>query len=121
MKLSKLSEVLDAPYENGSPDMEITGVAGIEDAVSGQLTFVANPKYAAKARTTHASAVIVAKDFPTIPAAILRSRPPHLRARDQLFYQPPQLAGCTPQRPYPSRQNRLGTHRTLRGDLMRTW
>jgi len=99
MKLSKLSEVLDAPYENGSPDMEITGVAGIEDAVSGQLTFVANPKYAAKARTTHASAVIVAKDFPTIPAAILRSRNPYLTFAHaiKLFYQPPQyLPGVHP-------------------------
>jgi UDP-3-O-[3-hydroxymyristoyl] glucosamine N-acyltransferase len=94
MKLSKLSEALRAPYENGSPDMEIAGVAGIEDAVAGQLTFVANPKYAAKARTTHASAVIVAEDFPAIPAAMLRSKNPYLTFAHaiQLFYQPPQYA-----------------------------
>ena len=94
MKLSKLSEALHTPYENGSPDTEITGVAGIEDAVSGQLTFVANPKYAAKARTTHASAVIVAQDFPAIPAAMLRSTNPYLTFAQaiKLFYQPPQYA-----------------------------
>ena len=94
MKLAKLSEALHTPYENGSPDTEITGVAGIEDAVSGQLTFVANPKYAAKARTTHASAVIVAQDFPAIPAAMLRSTNPYLTFAQaiKLFYQPPQYA-----------------------------
>jgi len=92
MKLSKLSEALHAPYENGSPDTEITGVAGIEDAVSGQLTFVANPKYAAKARTTHASAVIVDQVFPAIPTAMLRSKNPYLTFAHaiKLFYQPPQ-------------------------------
>jgi UDP-3-O-[3-hydroxymyristoyl] glucosamine N-acyltransferase len=94
MKLSKLSEALDAPYENGSPDTEITGVAGIEDAVAGHLTFVANPKYAGKARITRASAVIVDENFPPLSAAMLRSKNPYLTfARAiQLFYQPPQYA-----------------------------
>src|SRR5437667_6612835 len=31
-------------------DLEITGVAGIEEAGVGQITFLANPKYAAAAR-----------------------------------------------------------------------
>jgi len=94
MKLDQLSEALHAPFENGSPDTEITGVAGLEDALSGQLTFVANPKYAAKARTTRASAVIVAENFPAIPAAMLRSKNPYLTfARAiEIFYQPPQYA-----------------------------
>ncbi len=94
MKLAKLSEALHAPFENGSPDAEITGVAGIEDAVSGQLTFVANPKYAAKARTTRASAVIVDENFPPISRAVLRSKNPYLTFAQaiELFYQPPQFA-----------------------------
>lgn len=91
MKLGKLAESLQVRIENGSPDMEITGVAGIEQAVAGEVTFVANPKYAAAARTTRASAVIVAEDFPAIPGATLRSKNPYLTfARAiELFYQPP--------------------------------
>ena len=91
MKLSQIASALNARLENGSPDVEITGVAGIENAGPGQLTFVANPKYGSAARTTKASAVIVAEDFPVIPAAMLRSRNPYLAfARAiTLFYQPP--------------------------------
>ena len=91
MKLSQLAESLGAALENGSPDTEITGVAGIEEAQSSQVTFVANPKYAAAAKTTRASAVIVAENFPAIPAATLRSKNPYLTfARAiELFYQPP--------------------------------
>lgn len=92
MKLADLASVLGTHLENGEPDTEISGVAGIEEAGPGQLSFVANPKYAAAARSTHASAVLVAEDFPAIPAAMLRSRNPYLAfARAiELFYQPPQ-------------------------------
>jgi UDP-3-O-[3-hydroxymyristoyl] glucosamine N-acyltransferase len=94
MKLAQIASALNARLENGSPNIEITGVAGIEEAGSGQLTFVANPKYAAAARTTKASAVIVAEDFPAIPAAMLRAKNPYLTfARAlELFYQPPRYA-----------------------------
>jgi UDP-3-O-[3-hydroxymyristoyl] glucosamine N-acyltransferase len=78
MKLSEIAAALGARLENGSPETEITGVAGIEAAGAGQITFISNPKYAAAARTTKASAVIVAEDFPAIPAAMLRSKNPYL-------------------------------------------
>ena len=92
MKLAKLAQLLQARIENGSPDTEITGVAGIEEASTGQVTFVANPKYAAAARTTRASAIIVAEDFPATPRILLRSTNPYLAfARAiELFYQAPQ-------------------------------
>ena len=94
MKLSQIASALSARLENGAPDTEITGVAGIESAGSGQLTFVANPKYGAAARTTKASAVIVAEDFPAISATMLRSKNPYLAfARAiELFYRPPKYA-----------------------------
>jgi len=94
MKLSQIAKSLGATLENGSPHMEITGVAGIEQAGPGQLTFVSNPKYAAAARTTKAAAVIVSEDFPSISAAMLRSKNPYLAwARAiELFYQPPRYA-----------------------------
>jgi len=92
MKLSRISDVLATRLENGSPDTEISGVAGIEQAGPGQITFVANVKYTAAAKTTKASAIIVAEDFPALPTAMLRSKNPYFAfARAlELFYQPPQ-------------------------------
>lgn len=93
MKLQQLAEKLGAHLE-GDPDLEINAVAGIEHAAAGQLAFVANPKYTAFAKTTQASAVLVAPDFPAISAATLRIDNPYLafaRAID-FFYQPPVYA-----------------------------
>jgi UDP-3-O-[3-hydroxymyristoyl] glucosamine N-acyltransferase len=94
MKLTDIASALHARLENGSPDIDITGVAGIEQAGPGQLTFVANAKYAAAAKTTKASAVIVAEDFPAISSVMLRSKNPYLAWAKalKLFYQPPQYA-----------------------------
>lgn len=78
MKLSAIAEALQVRLENGSPDTEITGLNGIEQAGPGELTFVSNPKYAAAAKSTRAAAVIVGEDFPAIPAAMLRARDPYL-------------------------------------------
>jgi UDP-3-O-[3-hydroxymyristoyl] glucosamine N-acyltransferase len=91
MRLAEIAIALGARLENGSPDLEITGIAGIREAGPGQLTFVANPKYAGDARTTKASAVIVVDEFPAIPAALLRSKNPYLAfARAiEFFCQPP--------------------------------
>ena len=94
MKLGEIAKALNATLENGDPETEITGVAGIEEAVAGQVTFVANPKYAAAAKTTAAAAVIVAEDFPAIARALVRSKNPYLSfARAiALFYQSPRYA-----------------------------
>src|SRR5258708_5639758 len=94
MKLSAIASALHARLENGSPDTEITGLNGIERAGPGELSFVSNPKYAAAARTTKASAVIVGEDFPVIPAAMLRAKDPYLTfARAlELFHQPMRYA-----------------------------
>jgi len=91
MKLSEINRRLGTRLENGTPDTEINGVAGIETAGPGQITFIANPKYAAAARTTKASAVIVAEDFPALSTPMLRSKNPYLDFARALefFYQPP--------------------------------
>ena len=78
MKLSAIASALDVRLENGSPETEIHGLNGIAHAGPGELTFVSNPKYAAAARTTRASAVIVSEDFPPISAAMLRAKNPYL-------------------------------------------
>ena len=91
MKLSDIASALGASLENADGNTEIMGVAGIEEAAAGHITFVANPKYAAMAKTTPASAVIVSEDFPAIPGGMLRSRNPYLAfARAiNLFYKTP--------------------------------
>jgi UDP-3-O-[3-hydroxymyristoyl] glucosamine N-acyltransferase len=91
MKLADIATALNARLDNASPDTEITAVAGIEQAGPGQLTFASNPKYNAAARTTSASAVIVAEDFPAISTGMLRSKNPYLAWAKaiELFYQPP--------------------------------
>jgi len=78
---------------NGA-DVEISGVSGIEQAGEGQLAFVANPRYAAAAHTTKASALIVASDFPALRISTLRSGNPYLAFAKalELFYQPPAYA-----------------------------
>jgi UDP-3-O-[3-hydroxymyristoyl] glucosamine N-acyltransferase len=75
----------------GDGAVEITRVIGIDEAAPGDLTFVSNPKYAAKARTTRASAIIVTPDFPEIETSTLRSSNPYLAfARAvEIFYQTP--------------------------------
>lgn len=94
MKLSDIAAALDARLENASPDADITAVAGIEHAAPGQLTFVSNPKYNAAAKTTKASAVIVAENFPALSTGMLRSKNPYLAWAKaiELFYQPPRYA-----------------------------
>lgn len=47
----------------GDKDIEITGFGRIEDASEGEITFLANPKYAHFIYTTRASAVLVNEDF----------------------------------------------------------
>src|SRR3984893_19261335 len=69
----------------------ITGVAGMEHATSGQLTFLANPKYAHKVKDTRAGAILVAELVPALSIPQLISVNPYLDfARSlALFYQPP--------------------------------
>jgi UDP-3-O-[3-hydroxymyristoyl] glucosamine N-acyltransferase len=90
MKLADVAREL-ATELHGPSDLEITGVAGIEEATPGQLTFISNPKYSRFARTTQASAILVDSNFEALSIATLRTPNPYLAfARAvALFYQPP--------------------------------
>ncbi len=89
MRLSEIAAAVDARLQG--VDQEIRGVAGIEEAETGHITFVANPKYAAAAKTTRASAVIVDEAFPEVEAATLRTKNPYLAFAKtiELFYAAP--------------------------------
>ncbi|HTV04000.1 MAG TPA: UDP-3-O-(3-hydroxymyristoyl)glucosamine N-acyltransferase [Acidobacteriaceae bacterium] len=93
MTLAELARVLEAEL-HGKSNHVITGVAGIEEAGPEHVTFVANPRYSALAKTTKAGAVIVAPDFPEIAAATLRTANPYLAFANavRLFYQEPAYA-----------------------------
>ena len=93
MKLAELSDALGTTLR-GNGNVEISGVAGIEEAEEGHVTFIANPKYAGHARTTRASAILVNEDFPEISAATLRTSNPYLAFAHAvgLFFQPPAYA-----------------------------
>lgn len=47
----------------GDGELALTGFGKIEEAGEGQITFIANPKYAHFIHTTQASAVLVGNDF----------------------------------------------------------
>jgi len=90
MNLSELAAKLGCELK-GDGSLEVTGVAGMEQATSAEVTFLANPKYAHKLKNTRAGAVLLASPVEDLSAAQLISANPYLdfaRAL-ALFYQPP--------------------------------
>jgi UDP-3-O-[3-hydroxymyristoyl] glucosamine N-acyltransferase len=90
MQLGELATRLGAELR-GNPQLEVTGVRGIEEAGPSEVTFVANPRYAGLAKTTQAAAVLVEPEFPEIETATLRIKNPYYAFARALglFYQPP--------------------------------
>jgi len=80
MKLRDLAGRLECRLE-GDGNVDIVRVAGIEQAHTGDVTFVDNPRYVPHLSTTNASAVIVAHDL-LVPRdarfAVLRSKQPYV-------------------------------------------
>ncbi|HXA04560.1 MAG TPA: UDP-3-O-(3-hydroxymyristoyl)glucosamine N-acyltransferase [Bryobacteraceae bacterium] len=88
MKLGEIARALGCELV-GNPEAEITGVAGMEHAAAGELTFLANPKYAHKVKDTRASAILTEKALGGV-ACLVSSNPYLDFARAlELFYQPP--------------------------------
>lgn len=90
MKLREIAEHVQCEV-TGNADVEISGLAPIETAGPGQLTFLSNPRYRRRLRQSRAAAVIVARDFEELPLPTLRSVNPYYTfARAlELFYHPP--------------------------------
>ena len=96
MKLSEVAQKLACRLE-GAPGIEITGIAGIEHAEPGQITFLANRRYFPLLKTTRASAVLIEdgiridRGAGSPPIAALRTPNPYLAFAHaiELFYQPP--------------------------------
>ena len=93
MKLREIAEALGCEVV-GDGELEIAGLAPIEQAGPSELTFLANPKYAHKVKHTRAGAILVVAVVRDLPIASLVSSNPYLdfaRALE-LFYQPPRPA-----------------------------
>ena len=93
MKLRDIAAALECRLE-GDGEIEIAGVAGMEQAGAAELTFLANPKYAPRVKQTRAAAILVHEAVRDLPIASLVSSNPYLdfaRAL-ALFYQPPRPA-----------------------------
>jgi UDP-3-O-[3-hydroxymyristoyl] glucosamine N-acyltransferase len=75
--LAQIAEHIGASLE-GEGSVEIVGVAGLEEAGEGELSFLSNPRYAGLLATTSASAVVCGTDAPEAPCALLRCEDPDL-------------------------------------------
>jgi UDP-3-O-[3-hydroxymyristoyl] glucosamine N-acyltransferase len=94
MKLREIAHRLGCQVHGGDPEMEIAGVAGMEQATPEQLTFLANPKYAPKVNDSRARAILASKPMDGPIATLLSTQPYVDFARAlELFYQPPRPAG----------------------------
>lgn len=66
MKFSELVEKLSAmngqPLPSSTGEAEITGVAAVDEAIAGQISYIEGAKFAAQVQTTAASALILPKD-----------------------------------------------------------
>jgi UDP-3-O-[3-hydroxymyristoyl] glucosamine N-acyltransferase len=81
MKLSELAAQTGARVEPGSAaDVEISGAAGLDEAAPGHVTFLSNPRYTPRVKTTRASAVYLAEgaEAGREDIAVLRARDPYL-------------------------------------------
>ncbi len=62
----------------GGPDVALSGIAPLAEATPQQLSFLANPKYAAQVATTRAGAILVAEDYEGGDARLIRVKNPYL-------------------------------------------
>ena len=59
MKLVELAQQTLSTIESGSPDLDIRSTAGLDIAGTGDITFLANPKYTPQIAETKASAIFL--------------------------------------------------------------
>jgi UDP-3-O-[3-hydroxymyristoyl] glucosamine N-acyltransferase len=93
MRLGEIARRLGCTLE-GDPEIEITGVASIEHAGDGEITFLADLRYRPALQTTRAAAILLAPAEGPVSLPALRSENPYLdfaRAMG-LFHQAPRYS-----------------------------
>lgn len=78
IRLADLAQQLDAEL-HGDGDIVIAGVASMQSAVAGQITFMVNPRYREQLSSCQASAVVMTEaDLPYARSAALVVKNPYL-------------------------------------------
>ena len=80
MKLSELAAATGATFDPQDSDVEISGAAGLDEATISQVTFLANPRYTPRLKTTSARAIFVGEsvEVEDTRLVILRTKDPYL-------------------------------------------
>lgn len=76
MQLGELAKRLGGVLK-GDPEVEITGVAGVQEATEGDLTFLANPRYETAAKKTRAAAILVGTNHREFKTATIEIGDPY--------------------------------------------
>jgi UDP-3-O-[3-hydroxymyristoyl] glucosamine N-acyltransferase len=97
-RLSELAEYVGGTVV-GDGEVEISGIAPIDDAEAGQITFIAHPRYFRKLETTRASAIILSKEVPSTGKHLIIAANPQLafvKILTLFFTRPYQPKGIDP-------------------------
>ena len=79
LTLAKLAEEVGGELQNADPDCEITGVATLQHAAAGDISFLANAEYRRYLNDCNASAVILSPgDAANYPAGAIVSSNPYV-------------------------------------------
>ena len=70
LRARDIAHIVDGAL-TGDPEQLVTGLAGIREAVPGDVSFVASPKYQSAVKTTRASVLIVAQDMEVVFDGVL--------------------------------------------------
>ncbi len=76
LSLAEIAAMVQGELD-GDGGIKIRGVAKIETANPGEITFLSNPKYAKYLETTNAAAIIVSRDFPATTRPVIRTQNPY--------------------------------------------
>jgi len=75
--LNEIAQLIDGEVI-GDGSVVITGISGIREAEEGDLTFLANPRYAPLMDTTKAAAVITSREIASAPKPAIRTSNPSM-------------------------------------------
>lgn len=94
MQIQDIARYLNAQLEPDKLELDILGVATIEEATPAEITFLSNPKYISKLKNCNAGAIIVSPQFVSenLSIPLLRVAHPYLAFAKaiELFYHPTQ-------------------------------
>ena len=77
MTLQEVADIVDGEIV-GDKNVVVTGICGIKEAKTGDLTFIANSKYMPLIKNTRASAIITSRDIEKSAKPIIRTDNPSL-------------------------------------------